>query len=194
MYTYIYIHVSCVLFDMLDIVLHSQTERPMFVFGGSVKKTAELKSPILREDMSHFTVCLVYKMIELFLHASIVSYIHVHASTMYMFNVGIGAYLYVYIHMYMYMYVVFLQPLFHPFLKALVYLVMSYLQRYMYMYSVHTFCTSTLYTCIICMCVFIIVVNGSMQECAKVMWSLKYYTEQIERMFRLMHQAALCYR
>ena len=27
-----------------------------------------------------------------------------------------------------------------------------------------------------------------------MMWSLKYYTEQIERMFRLMHQAALCYR
>lgn len=31
------------------------------------------------------------------------------------------------------------------------------------------------------------------KECAKVMWSLKFYTEQIERMFRLMHQAALCY-
>jgi hypothetical protein len=25
------------------------------------------------------------------------------------------------------------------------------------------------------------------------MWSLKHHTEQIERMFRLMHQAALCY-
>jgi TANK-binding kinase 1 len=31
------------------------------------------------------------------------------------------------------------------------------------------------------------------KECAKVMWSLKHHTEQIERMFRLMHQAALCY-
>ncbi|CAI8048066.1 hypothetical protein GBAR_LOCUS26549, partial [Geodia barretti] len=32
------------------------------------------------------------------------------------------------------------------------------------------------------------------KECAKVMWSLKHHTEQIERMFHLMHQAALCYR
>jgi hypothetical protein len=31
------------------------------------------------------------------------------------------------------------------------------------------------------------------KECAKVMGSLKFYSEQIERMFRLMHQAALCY-
>ena len=27
-----------------------------------------------------------------------------------------------------------------------------------------------------------------------MMWSLKFHTEEIEKMFRLMHQAALCYR
>ena len=31
------------------------------------------------------------------------------------------------------------------------------------------------------------------QECAKVMWLFKFVAEQIERIFRLMHQAALCF-
>ena len=56
---------------------------------------------------------------------------------------------------------------------------------YMYLYS------EPCRHCKVCVHVF---THVFIQECAKVMWSFKHYTEQIERMFRLMHQAALCYR
>ena len=47
----LHIHVTCIYvhLHMVYRLLSVQAERPMFVFGGSVKKTAELKSPILRE-------------------------------------------------------------------------------------------------------------------------------------------------